>query len=123
MTVTADLLAFLKARLDEDEGVAKGLMGLPATSTASRTSTASADQPRSLWQRFNPARVLAEVEMKRRVLDRHPGAIDGNECPGCGCDSYGAWVTGPGQLCPEQIDMALPFTDHPDYRRELPDAT
>lgn len=117
-----DLVAFIRTRLDADQQVAKqaaepfrhgdrtGLNGLHSQLT-------------NHVLRHNSARVLAEVAAKRRILERHPGATNVDECPGCGANLDGTWRTPPGSLCPEQVDMALPYADHPDYRQEWrPDA-
>lgn len=55
--------------------------------------------------RWDPARVLAECEAKRRIVGYHsvPDPHDhGEGCPGC--DTMRA--------------LALPYADHPDYRAE-----
>jgi hypothetical protein len=62
--------------------------------------------------------VLAEVEAKRRILTRHPGATATDECPGCGAYLDGTWMTPPGAICPELAGLALPYADHPDYSQE-----
>jgi hypothetical protein len=69
--------------------------------------------------RHDPARVLAEVAAKRRVMARHftppsPVRIYA-ACEGCGYD-YGdisqRYDIGD---CPELRDMAAVYADHPDY--------
>lgn len=67
--------------------------------------------------RHDPARVLADVAAKRRIIDLHA------HCPEQAWD--GSNITGD---CRECIDehypcgtlrlLALPFADHPDYREE-----
>lgn len=73
-----------------------------------------------------PARVIAEVEARRRVLGRH--AIDPTEvgdflwrnaCKGCGSTGdYGDPVTQDINDCPELCDAAAVYADHADYRQE-----
>lgn len=72
--------------------------------------------------RWDPARVLAEVAAKRRILDEHQ-PIDGVSWHGCTtCDAQG-WgscgCAGSGDWpCDTVKLLALPYADHPDYREE-----
>lgn len=50
-----------------------------------------------------PDRVLAECEAKRRIVDRYSG-----------CDDCGAG----DDPCDALRFLALPYADHPDYRKE-----
>jgi hypothetical protein len=58
---------------------------------------------------YDPARVLAECEAKRRILDLHrSGEV---------CDPCSGWLgTDPAADCPTLRLLALPYADHPDYR-------
>ena len=122
----SELVVFLKARLDDDERVAKG---------AERTSTADWIQAvlRSPFDfrtndhiaRHDPARVLREVEAKRRILARHkPGDPSTNAwaapwCEGCGYEGSLSYPrTEHIDECPELRDLAIAYADHPDYREE-----
>lgn len=74
--------------------------------------------------RNSPARVLREVEAKRRVMERHspvplgPRAKKGtpHSCAGCNFE-YGDidFVTDDIEDCPELRDLAAPYADHPDF--------
>lgn len=76
--------------------------------------------------RFDPARVLAEVAAKRRILARHrplavanPGAVyaDGSNadaCHGCGDAEWDRYPIPVGD-CPELRDMAAVYADGPGY--------
>jgi len=120
-----DLTEFLAARLDEDESAANGCMncGRPirrgATSTGYTHGRTGGD-----WQGVrcpgkitgalpwpDPARVLREVEAKRRILERH------RDCgSGVGyCDDGGHGSDGEDPGCAEMEDLAAPYSDHPDY--------
>lgn len=82
-------------------------------------------------RRHNPARVLAECEAKRRIVTEvHHRAADGprakyvsswekDACEGCGsdCPSEDYRVEHVNQ-CPTLQLLALPYSDHPDYRDE-----
>lgn len=68
---------------------------------------------------YDPARVLREVEAKRRIIAEHycPDELDADEQPHCGfCDKalrmndmQGTWP------CLHLRLLALPYADHPDY--------
>jgi hypothetical protein len=62
--------------------------------------------------RHDPARVLREVVVKRRVLERH-----GTEVCMCikeyGGDLVQAWYD--DEPCPELRDLAAPYDGHPDF--------
>lgn len=73
-----DLIAFLRAQLDEDERVAKALD--PQRHRDLATEVLSTAKPGAHLHalhvaRWDSARVLAEVEAKRRILDLAPGAV------------------------------------------------
>lgn len=67
--------------------------------------------------RWNPARVLAECEAKRRIVMLHHCAPAVGEPwdPVCTVEGYG--VTTPND-CDTLRALALPYADHPDYRDE-----
>jgi hypothetical protein len=66
-----------------------------------------------------PARVLREVEAKRRILDRHQlgswrsHVLDADvvTCQACGTPDD-EWP------CPDLRLLAMPYADHPDYQPE-----
>ena len=110
------LTEFLLARIAEDEAVANGMdvrVDGSKTTLDSRTTVASDGLTYAgMWAcRFPAARVLAECEAKRGIVDLHSG---GHECPGVGqfwCDDRDEWT----QACPTLRIAALPYADHPDY--------
>jgi hypothetical protein len=133
---------FLRARLDEDEAAARAAADTgdgrwtrddPPWSTPGRINDGSRDRvivynegapdadEAAHIARHDPARVLAEVEAKRRVLARHriePGRW-GHACVGCGTAGDPADpVTEDINDCPELRDMATVYADHPDYLPE-----
>lgn len=65
--------------------------------------------------RHDPARVLAECEAKRRIIDEHtchcpnPTCRDCGACPG---DHHADPTPAP---CATLRILALPYADHPDY--------
>jgi hypothetical protein len=75
--------------------------------------------------RHDPARVLAEVAAKRRVLVRHRPAtgeepgwfVYAGACLGCGREGeFADPRTRDINDCPELRDMASADSDHPDYK-------
>lgn len=70
--------------------------------------------------RHDPARVLAECEAKRRIVEEHSDGgkdWDGQRfvhwCRRCaGRRGHEPWP------CPTLRALALPYADHPDYRQE-----
>ena len=77
--------------------------------------------------RWDPARVLAECEAKRRIMEAHPmgPGADGSwnytevvgclTCVSCGVDGEAIIDAGP---CPTLRALAAPYAEHPDFRPE-----
>lgn len=154
--MTDDLVQFLRARLDEDESVARDAAMYAAAALASAAAQHGVRQPPydgATWAndydhlfvvqdrpgqprkvqiadcgsaaftltphlaRHDPARVLAEVEAKRRIVNElvprmndMSDAMDGEWGVGAGPEEYES----------EQLLrlFALPYANHPDYRAE-----
>lgn len=88
-----DLIAFLNARLDEDEAEAKA-----AANALNRHIECDPDNAAHI-ARHDPARVLREVAAKRAIVERYAKAPD--------------WAGG------EDVRLlAAVWSDHPDYRQE-----
>jgi hypothetical protein len=148
-----DLLSFIRVRLDEEEQAARaaaadspgpwrnetesdesGYHQGKILSAKGYTVVHVEDQtPRpgtaAHIARWDPARVLAEVEAKRRILDLHapftqPYGSKHVQCGHCadlchsrsglGCDDP---VDAPWP-CPTVRLLALPYADDPDYQQE-----
>lgn len=125
-----NLVTFLRARLDEDEATALAANadtpagqwlapgdGTGAWAVESRDgSIVVYDQSRPTEAealhiaRHDPARVLSEVEAKRSIIDHTT-----DEMTDHGLDNP-RWY--PDTLKPILTLLALPYTDHPDYRDE-----
>jgi hypothetical protein len=133
-----DLLAFLKARLDEDEQAARAAAeetgnpvweysgsdviaeqtGYPGGITYVAVAPWDGDVPAPVGNhiaRHDPARVLREVEAKRRILTRyefvssHGPAVDHTRAMDM--------TTGAQSALRDALRMlALPYTGHEDYR-------
>lgn len=130
-----DLVAWLRARLDEDERVAQAAASDPAFGYGGRWAASDhgdvvpAESHGNDWvavgpwggdlgdvgrhmAHHDPARVLADLDAKRRLLELHPyaGLLSAPEsCESC------AVIPGP---CPTLRLLALPYAPHPDYREE-----
>lgn len=65
--------------------------------------------------RWNPARVLREVEAKRQILDHIAGRLDPGESDG-GWESVDAETDGMASAVLQLL--ALPYADRPGYRDE-----
>jgi hypothetical protein len=64
--------------------------------------------------RWDPARVLAEVDAKRRILTAHTAMMPG-WCTTCDVPGdYRGNLSG----CETLRLLAMPYADHPDYRPE-----
>jgi hypothetical protein len=118
--VTSELVAFLKTRLDNDE-------------KAARAAAAVRWQDEDDWQDVDPwmalppaiaihalrhdaARVLADVEAKRRII-----ALNDEATTDAQSSDY--LVAGPARLLGRAFEpvlrlLALPYAAHPDYRPE-----
>lgn len=123
------LVEFLRARLDEDERLARDVessVGAERASDPYSDGSGTADRdafPSYPWGAEegelefmagpgHPSRVLAEVAMKRRILAEHRD--DRTSCSTCGtAGEYDVpWPCTTVEL------LALPYADHPDYRQE-----
>lgn len=135
-TSTLTLTDFLLARIAEDEAVARGastlanwrydptkvnsvdreesvFAGPPGAMAITIASTGPADDPQSMRDaahiaRHDPARVLAECEAKRRIVE---SLIDMEPVE----DERKGQVVTLRWVC---HSLALPYADHPDYREE-----
>ena len=104
------LIAFLNARLDEDEAAAKAWLPLGNPTAMQREHIARQD----------PGRVLREVEAKRVILGRHKPLSEASShlaCAWCSddVDTVSLDMRWP---CPDVLSLAAVYSDHPDYRPE-----
>ncbi len=137
----ADLVAFLNARLDEDETAAKTATNGPwyqdGSEIRGHNRPYAGGGPGLLVVKFtwpqesahilrhDPARVLREVEAKRAILAEHGpanGGRDTDRCRVCTAIAH----TGMGHAdarrfrapCPTLLFLAAVYSDHPDYDPE-----
>jgi hypothetical protein len=91
--VSADLAAFLLARYDEDEAAARDAeAGMDRPWLAYKQVQTAACRHMGTW---DPARVLAECEAKREIVQWYGGALAEHE--------------------PALRLLAAVYADHPDY--------
>jgi len=112
------LTEFLNARLDEDEAVARDAYYDGQRWSTEEEAVVSMDQDldpvlfmdrkrdATHAARWSPARVLAEVEAKRRLVERHEFALSARVDARPGVAEV---LSGVVRL------LALPYADHPDY--------
>lgn len=136
-----DLIEFLRARLDDDEraaasaaSVSDGTLdgrvgarwnvieidweGIHVYSRPSGLDKEGGTAPITAhMQRYDPARVMAEVEAKRAILELHR-PLDDMWCSAC-CDNVAPYELNATEYpCPTLRLLALPYADHRDYRQE-----
>jgi len=134
------LAEFLIARIAEDEEAAKQISGQhwwAASHPADSWIIASDEGPVVVYNegapteaeaahiaRWDPVRVLAECEAKRRIVEWHPAVSgtgrDGEAVTGCAnCigNAAGQSFTIAGPCLTIRL-LTLPYADHPDYRDE-----
>ena len=114
---TDALVAFLQARLDEDEQTAKGLLNA-ARMLGREPDFYGAGGPaaQAYWQHFGTKRALGEVDAKRLIIEQHASVGIGPVCLSyCHTRAPGKPQTWP---CLTLRMLALPYREHPDYRQE-----
>lgn len=113
-----DLLAFLRARLEEDEQAALAAKPGPwhadgGSVYATHWIDEVVDYSESAEHiaRHDPARVLADVAAKRQVVDRYERAMANRRAHPDDLATAGALLALHGVV---QL-LVLPFRDHPDF--------
>jgi hypothetical protein len=127
-TVTMALSEFLLARLDEDYEVAYG--GEPSPWTEGNWDGEFSGPREVLGKfgdvtavcyyggtyghvlRFDPSRIIGGIEANRRVVEEH------HEGPTCSDGTYCVTCLASHHPCRTLRFLALPYSDHPDYREE-----
>lgn len=128
--MTDDLVVWLRAQLDEDErrvyiwdsdgrarvatmwvGPAPGYTTVASDHADGRwvADGRTVDDARHIAVLWDPARVLAEVEAKRRILALH-GQSSASVCDLCSSDSHVVQMP-----CLTVRLLALPYADRPGY--------
>ena len=135
--MTPDMIKWVRAQIDDEERMARAatqgawkLWGMDVLADRDGTSNVNTAQMVAYTRHesglltfnaqhiatWDPARVLAEVEAKRRILDEHgPDELRPWECRACagphGDDGYHI-------PCPTVRLVALPYADRDGYRDE-----
>lgn len=118
------LIAFVRARLDEDEERARAAVSAWGDKVNEPKWADLPDEITGHAFRHDPVRVLREVEAKRRTLEIHRVSggwedEDGHDI-GLGCDEcgYSAEYCDRGGWCETLRHLAGAWADHPDYQQE-----
>ena len=111
--MSGDLTEFLCARLDEVEAAANAVAG--AALDAHWTPESIAEDERTRVARYGPARVLREVEAKRRIVEDYRIAASAVMRTENASDSMYAGRDAFRSAC---VTLAAVYSDHPDYRQE-----
>jgi hypothetical protein len=142
--VSADLVAFLRARLDDDERVACAATegdgwqtqrplsgrwtpgdGVPGSGSVEDETGdivvydegSPSEAQAAHIARHDPARVLREVEAKRRIVDLHAGPHECSTYDHRGDVDACTWVIEPEECSTLRL-LASVYDQHPDYREE-----
>ncbi|MEV8417819.1 DUF6221 family protein [Streptomyces niveus] len=133
-----DLVAFLRARLDEDEQAARGCSSEAwwehpknwvSAPQLNRIALVMHDGDRGHVVRHDPARILREVDAKRRIIDFYANALEERAALRARMrkvidsdpDEFGRLHRQENELIETATRMApivrllaLPYADHPD---------
>lgn len=119
--MTADLVAFLRARLDEDQREAEAAMSRTTTTRrwiGGQWVEDTVQPPEWRTSVWPPARVLAEVEAKRRFLGDYRNAETSLSASGPGTPPHDIMTGATNTLRRMLCLLALPYAGYPDYREE-----
>lgn len=148
MADTPDLVAYLRARLDEEQAraeyqavllpppwqrVSNGYDAWEVRTAqgfvVSREDDGGLAREEADWiAAHDPARILADIAAKRAILDAHPrehytGSDYYNEpardvCETCETYDITECPSGPGWPCPTVLALAQPYAGRPDFPAE-----
>ena len=113
----SDALAWLRAQLDDDERVARAAERYWHGVRIESATASEEDHAR----RWDPARVLAEIEAKRRILDLHPPREIGRWQVCAMCRPVGEYpedATSEPWPCRTIRLLAQPYADRPGFPEE-----
>jgi hypothetical protein len=117
-----ELVPWLRAQLDDDERVAREAnpeLGAVRSFLELITPEVEADEAHIV--RWDPPRVLAEVEAKRRILDLHAESdfpYDPDDGPGDYSWAAKCMTCYGDDPCPTLRLLALPYAGREGYREE-----
>lgn len=125
--LTDDLIAFLRARLDEDERLARAaadeveVVGGSWDGAAHiMLARASYDDTADHFARHDPARVLAEVDAKRQIVDTRSAIRERlSYWQSQEHETFEAMARADLHRLDDVLSiLATAYADHPDYREE-----
>ncbi|MBZ6290395.1 hypothetical protein KVH30_02255 [Streptomyces olivaceus] len=117
-----DLVQWLRAQLDGDERTARaadGELSAVFTRIGSFDPEMAADERHIMTHQ--PARVLREIDAKRRTLERHTPHSSGTADCSVHCERAHPGVQvcnhdGRRWPCPDALDLTAGYADRPGYR-------
>jgi hypothetical protein len=117
------LTEFLLARIAEDEALAVTCLRVDSDVSSLHgwveMGGEDTDTAVALFSRFNPARVLAECEAKRQIIELHHVFLAGGQrepfCRECSKEGVYNVVDYP---CQTLRALAQPYARRPDFRQE-----
>lgn len=137
VAAVADLVQFLLDRIAEDEAAARAALGRRwKTSDDEFLDIEDAEHDHTgivysssgggvvNWQtaehiaRWDPARVLAECQTKRRIIEEHPLTIHTDKAAGVSFVLNAHICPGVSSPCMTLRLLTFPYAHHPDYREE-----
>lgn len=118
--VSPDPTPFLRARLNEDAKIARSVTdqqtveNLDAVLSIAQPDATPAGVRAIATHvvRWDPARVLAEVAAKRRIIELHSGMHECSTYDHNGEIDNCTWVI---HACSTILLLTAPYADHPDY--------
>ena len=125
--MASDLVAFLTARIGEDEQRARAALEAWEDEDSHYEWQDLPDEVFAHARWHDPARVLREVEAKRTILVEHsltheviPPSYQAGTGLDFGCENCHDWdgVTEGRGYCGTLRALAAIYSDHPDYRQE-----
>ncbi|MEV0586337.1 DUF6221 family protein [Nonomuraea sp. NPDC050310] len=130
----SSLIDFIDARLNEDARIARAVPVAKGCAPPAHWSPGADPHGAEQWvmgtfqdidahtpeaaehiARHDPARVMREVEAKRRTLGLHRNCGSGSGYCDEGGHGWSAEAEGFAG-CSDLVDLASPYSDHPDFR-------
>lgn len=116
--MTDDLVAFLRARLDEQAARAWAIHDVgQCDALLYEQDMAGAARRDPDCECGHPSRTRREIDAKRRIIAEHPVYAHGVDlcCETCGSDTTDGSLVGDWP-CTTLCLLALPYADHPSFR-------
>jgi hypothetical protein len=114
-----ELVAFLQAQFDEDEAEISKHPDDEYCEPQGYLADIEQNYPCSPYLRIGKTRALAEVAVKRRIIDRHqPRLVESRDGDGIERESYHCSWDDDDWPCEDLRDQASVYATYPDYNPE-----